>query len=275
VGDVAAEAGPEALRRAVDSLDVRPVFTAHPTEASRRSVLTKIRHLSDILAHETPEGSSARRSQDRRLAELIELLWQTDELRQNRPTPLDEARNALYYLREVLTETMPVLLADLEEQLAEHDVHLPAGAPPLRFGSWIGGDRDGNPNVTPEMTRKVLQLQGQAAVDIALSFLDVLVSRISSSTAIVEVDPELLESVERDVAHLPGLDPRVLELNAQEPYRLKLTCIKAKLINTRRRFAEETAHEPGRDYRTTAELVADLDVVARSLRHHAGALAAD
>ncbi|MEX5294020.1 phosphoenolpyruvate carboxylase [Kocuria sp. CPCC 205268] len=274
VTDVAAEAGPEALREAVGRLDVRPVFTAHPTEASRRSVLTKIRHLSDILARETPEGSAARRSQDRRLAELIELLWQTDELRQNRPTPLDEARNALYYLREVLTETMPVLLADLEDQLAQHDVHLPAGPPPLRFGSWIGGDRDGNPNVTPEMTRRVLQLQGQAAVDIALGFLDVLVSRLSSSTAIVDVDPELRESVERDVAHLPGLDPRVLELNAQEPYRLKLTCIKAKLINTRRRFAEESAHEPGRDYRSTVELVADLDVVARSLRHHAGELAA-
>ncbi|MFI7480811.1 phosphoenolpyruvate carboxylase [Kocuria sp. M1R5S2] len=275
VADITEEAGAEKLREAVDLLDVRPVFTAHPTEASRRSVLTKIRHLSDILSQETPEGTAARRSQDRRLAELIDLLWQTDELRQNRPTPLDEARNALYYLREVLTETMPVLLSDLEDQLAQHEVHLPAGAPPLRFGSWIGGDRDGNPNVTPEMTREVLRLQGQAAVDLALGFLDVLVSRLSSSTAIVDVDPELVESLERDVAHLPGLDPRVLELNAQEPYRLKLTCIKGKLINTRRRFAEETPHEPGRDYRTTAELIEDLDVVARSLRNNSGGLAAD
>ncbi|WP_309125920.1 phosphoenolpyruvate carboxylase [Kocuria sp.] len=274
VADVVREAGPGTLRAAVDRLDVRPVFTAHPTEASRRSVLTKIRHLSDLLAQSPPEGSAARRRQDRRLAELIELLWQTDELRQNRPTPLDEARNALYYLREVLTETMPVLLADLEDLLGQHDVALPAGIPPLRFGSWIGGDRDGNPNVTPEITRRVLQLQGQAAVDVALGFLDVLVSRLSSSTAIVDVEPELLASLAEDVAHLPGLDPRVLELNTQEPYRLKLTCIKAKLLNTRRRFAEETAHEPGRDYRTTAELLEDLDVVARSLRRHAGELAA-
>ena len=275
VAHVVAEAGPEALREAVDRLDVRPVFTAHPTEASRRSVLTKIRHLSDILAQETPAGTAARRRQDQRLAELIDLLWQTDELRQNRPTPLDEARNALYYLREVLTETMPVLLTDMADLLAQHEVHLPAAGPPLRFGSWIGGDRDGNPNVTPEMTRQVLRLQGEAAVDVALGFLDLLVSRLSSSTAIVAVEQELLDSVAEDVAHLPGLDPRVLELNAQEPYRLKLTCIKAKLLNTRRRITEETAHEPGRDYLRTSELVADLDVVARSLREHGGGLAAD
>ncbi|MEF3119969.1 phosphoenolpyruvate carboxylase [Kocuria flava] len=273
VSDVAGEAGPDALRTAVERLDVRPVFTAHPTEASRRSVLTKIRHLSDLLAEDTAEGTAARRRQDRRLAELVELLWQTDELRQSRPTPLDEARNALYYLKEVLSGTVPGLLADLEDLLGEHGVALPAG-PPLRFGSWIGGDRDGNPNVTPAITREVLRLQGQAAVDTALGFLELLVSRLSSSTAIVAVEQELLDSVAEDVAHLPGLDARVLELNAQEPYRLKLTCIKAKLLNTRRRFAEETAHEPGRDYRSTGQLLADLDVVARSLRAHAGERAA-
>lgn len=275
VRDVVEAGGPELLASSVAELDVRPVFTAHPTEASRRSVLTKIRHLSDVLATPTEPDTWGRRRQDRDLAELVDLIWQTDELRHNRPTPLDEARNAMYYLDEVLTTTMPALLGNLGELLAEHDVRLPADHPPLRFGSWIGGDRDGNPYVTPEVTREVLRLQGGHAIGVALTLVDVLISQLSSSTVVVDVEPELEESLRRDLAHLPGLDARVLELNAQEPYRLKLTCVRAKLLNTRKRFAAGTVHEPGRDYAGAPEILDDLRVVADSLRRHGGALVAD
>jgi phosphoenolpyruvate carboxylase len=270
VRDVVAAGGPRLLADTVAELDVRPVFTAHPTEASRRSVLTKLRHLSDVLAVTTEPDTVARRRQDRDLAELIDLVWQTDELRHTRPTPLDEARNAMYYLDEVLTETVPELLGELGDLLAEHGVAVDVRRPPLRFGSWIGGDRDGNPFVTPEVTREILRLQGRHAVGVALSLVDVLISRLSSSTDVVDVDPALEESVQRDLEHLPGLDPRVLELNAREPYRLKLTCVRAKLLNTGRRFEHGTAHEPGRDYASGDELLDDLALVAGSLQRHGG-----
>ncbi|AUZ89202.1 phosphoenolpyruvate carboxylase [Arthrobacter agilis] len=275
VSRIASDAGPEALADVVRELDVRPVFTAHPTEASRRSVLDKLRRLSDILAESTADGSQQRRRQDRRLAEVIDLIWQTDELRQVRPTPIDEARNAIYYLGNILTTSMPELLEDLSDLLADHGVALPAGGAPLRFGSWIGGDRDGNPNVTASVTREILQIQNQQAVRIAIHFLDRLISSLSSSTTIVGASPELTASIEKDLANLPRLDRRVLELNAQEPYRLKLTCVKAKLLNTAARVQQQTAHEPGRDYNDTAQVLADLELVGDSLRRNAGGLAAD
>lgn len=275
VSEIAGQAGPEILQDVVNELDVRPIFTAHPTEASRRSVLDKIRKLSDVLAQPTGEGTSARRRQDRQLAEIIDQMWQTDELRQVRPTPVDEARNAIYYLNSILTDAMPEMLTDLSELLAEHGVKLPTGAAPLRFGSWIGGDRDGNPNVTASVTREILQLQNQNAVRISIALIDELISVLSNSTALFGADQDLLDSIEVDLKNLPGLDKRVLELNAQEPYRLKLTCIKAKLINTGRRISASTYHEPGRDYATTSELLTEFGLLETSLRNHAAGLVAD
>ncbi|WP_423183328.1 phosphoenolpyruvate carboxylase [Arthrobacter sp. NyZ413] len=275
VAEIADEAGTTALQDVVNELDVRPIFTAHPTEASRRSVLDKIRKLSDVLAETTVEGTSARRRQDRQLSEIIDQMWQTDELRQVRPTPVDEARNAIYYLSSILTDAMPEMLTDLSELLGERGVVLPAHNAPVRFGSWIGGDRDGNPNVTASVTREILQLQNQHAVRISIAMIDELISVLSNSTALVSAEQELLDSIDVDLKNLPGLDKRILELNAQEPYRLKLTCIKAKLINTGRRVSAAKHHEPGRDYASTSDLLAELDLLEDSLRKHSAVLVAD
>ncbi len=275
VADIAEQAGPEVLQGVVDGLDVRPIFTAHPTEASRRSVLDKIRKLSDVLAESTEEGTTARSRQDRQLAEIIDQMWQTDELRQVRPTPVDEARNAIYYLGGILTDAMPAMLTDFAELLGAHGVTLKSDAVPVRFGSWIGGDRDGNPNVTASVTREILQIQNQHAVRISIAMVDELITILSNSTALAGADQELLDSIDVDLANLPGLDKRVLELNAHEPYRLKLTCIKAKLMNTGRRVAAGANHEHGRDYNGTPELQLDLALLEASLRNHSGALAAD
>lgn len=275
IAEIAEKAGTGVLQDVVNALDLRPIFTAHPTEASRRSVLDKVRRLSDILAEPTAEGTAGRRRQDRQLAEVIDQMWQTDELRQVRPTPVDEARNAIYYLTGILTDAMPEMMSDFADLLAEHGVTLPVGTAPVRFGSWIGGDRDGNPNVTAAVTREILQIQNQHAVRICIELIDGLISMLSNSTALAGADQALLDSIDLDLKNLPGLDRRVLELNAQEPYRLKLTCIKAKLLNTRRRVAAGSTHEPGRDYAATAELLAELELLDTSLRNHQGALAAD
>lgn len=275
VAEIAGQAGPAVLQEVVNGLDVRPIFTAHPTEASRRSVLDKIRKLSDVLAQPTVEGTTARRRQDRQLAEIIDQMWQTDELRQVRPTPVDEARNAIYYLGGILTDAMPEMLTELSELLGEHGVSLASKDAPIRFGSWIGGDRDGNPNVTAAVTREILQIQNQNAIRISIGMIDELISILSNSTALAGADKDLLESIDADLKKLPGLDKRVLELNAQEPYRLKLTCIKAKLINTGKRVAVNSNHEHGRDYSGTDELLADLELLELSLRNHSASLAAD
>jgi phosphoenolpyruvate carboxylase len=185
---------------------------------------------------------------DRRIAEVIDLLWQTAELRHDRPEPVDEARNAAYYLDELMRDTVADVLEELTDQLGSLGVELPPDARPLRFGSWIGGDRDGNPHVTPAVTSEVLVLQhGHALRDLS-ALVDHLMEDLSSSEQLVGASPELMASIELDLAALPDLPARVRRVNADEPYRLKGRCVQLKLANTRDRIAAGAAHRPGRDY---------------------------
>src|SRR6185295_15878548 len=144
----------------------------------------------------------------------------------------------------------------------------------LTFGTWIGGDRDGNPNVTPQATLDVIALQHEHGIRDALDVIDDLRRELSSSVRITGVTQALEASLAADLEHLPELDPRYRRMNAEEPYRLKLTCIRVKLSNTRQRIAERRAHEPGRDYLGTRELLADLVLVRDSLLAHRGELIA-
>ncbi len=260
---------PDEVAAGAARLAVRPVFTAHPTEASRRSTLSKLRLVADLLDDTDP------RRADRRLAAVVDQLWQTDELRLERPEPADEARNAVYYLDELFAGPVPDVLDGLAEELARVGVVLAESCRPLSFGTWIGGDRDGNPYVTPRTTTQVLLLQHDHAIRGLLAACEQLAQDLSVSSRIAGASADLLTSVGRDLESLPEVEPRVRRMNAEEPYRLKTSCIRAKLLNTRARLAGGTVHQPGRDYLGTAELVADLDVMAASLHQHRGALIAD
>ncbi|MCD9199501.1 phosphoenolpyruvate carboxylase [Aeromicrobium wangtongii] len=262
-GDLSRELLDEVLER----LEYRPVFTAHPTEASRRSVLRLLRKIAEtVRAAEDPRRPASQVPADeRRLAELVDLLWQTDELRVVRPEPADEARTAVYYLRSIAGEVVPELLAELDRQLARIDVTLPATARPLRFGTWAGGDRDGNPNVTPAVTLDVLHLQHTSGLAELIEMVDEVLTEMTASTRIVTATDELRESIAADAEALPITWESVRRLNAEEPYRLKLSFVRVRLLRTRDRLVHGTPHEPGRDYRGFDELVRDLTLVRDSM----------
>src|SRR4051812_42770653 len=268
----------EEIAAAARRLAVRPVFTAHPTEASRRSILSKLRQLADELDAEAAAavlyGASDTTASTRRFAELIDLLWQTDELRLDRPDPTDEARNAVYYLRDLYADAAPQVLDDLAETLRQLGVETAPTSRPLTFGSWIGGDRDGNPFVTPAVTRDVLMIQHEHGIQAAEKAMDALIDELSVSRRLRGVSLDLSASLAKDLDNLPEVAPRFRRTNAEEPYRLKVRAIKAKLANTRTRLRQGTAHVPGRDYLGSDELIADLELIRASLARNSGQLTA-
>ncbi|MCW2623116.1 MAG: phosphoenolpyruvate carboxylase [Frankiales bacterium] len=255
------------LAAGVERLDVRPVLTAHPTEATRRSVLLKLRRIAALLDEPDDDRSS------RRLEEVIELLWQTDDLRVTRPDPTDEARNGIYYLEGLAAAAVADVLEILRDELRPAGVDLPVAGRPLTFGTWIGGDRDGNPHVTSTVTREVLRLQHEHGTRALLVQLDVLRAELSVSSR-VGVSPALADALEAALERLPEVEPRYRRINAEEPYRLMATCIRERVVNTSRRVRTGGVHEPGRDYLGDDALIADLVLMRDSLVTHRGGLAA-
>lgn len=257
------------LQNWLDNFSVRPVFTAHPTEAARRSVLSKMTTIAQLL--ERPESQI----KNERLAEAIDLLWQTDELRLGRPDPLDEAVNSIYYLDELLLETVPEVLAEFVNEIKKLGITLSLTARPLRFGTWIGGDRDGNPNITAAVTKSAILLQNAHFTRTLFSHLDELRQALSISTKLAGVSKELEKSVEKDLENLPEVEARYRRINVEEPYRLKATAIRHKLSLTQSRHAAGLPHFPGRDYKDTADLLKDFEVMRSSLLSNNGELIAN
>ena len=252
----------------IDNFSVRPVFTAHPTEAARRSVLSKMTTIAQLL--EQPDS----KIKAERLAEAVDMLWQTDELRLGRPEPLDEAVNSIYYLNELLTETVPEVLAQFTSEVKRLGVNLSLNARPLSFGTWIGGDRDGNPNITADVTKAAILLQNSHFTRTVFEHLDELRQALSISTKLAGVSAELEKSVQQDLEKLPEIENRYRRINVEEPYRLKATAIRHKLALTQARHTNGLPHFPGRDYKDTAELLSDFEIMRTSLLANNGELIA-
>src|SRR5262249_37883459 len=181
------------IAAAARRLAIRPVFTAHPTEAARRSILSKLRAVADELDSEAASAAlyGDAVSSDRRPARLIRLAGQARGPRPPTPAPADEARNAVYYLNDLYADAAPHVLTDLADTLRGLGVETSPTARPLTFGTWIGGDRDGNPYVTPTVTRDVLLIQHEHGIRAAEQVIDDLINEISVSRRLRGVSLDL------------------------------------------------------------------------------------
>jgi phosphoenolpyruvate carboxylase len=253
--------------------EVRPVFTAHPTEAARRSILTKRGDLANLITRRLQTTKPDRVELiDRRSAEVIDQIWQTDELRTERPTVVDEARSALYYLVALAEDVLPALTEIIDTQL--HRLSPGSHPVPLRFGTWVGGDRDGNPEVTAAGTLEALALQHDRGLTHLIELVEELSEELSMSSELTDPSTELTDSLAVDRLHLPDVWQRERARTAEAPYRLKCSFAHARLINTRARIRSGSPHVPGTDYAHPSEFIAELDVIADSLTRSRGALIA-
>jgi len=259
----------EDVKEMLGSISLELVMTAHPTEATRRAVLDIHKRIAcDVTELDNPMLTYREREKLReKLLNEVFTLWQTDELRGRKPTVIDEVRNGLFFFDETLFEALPNVYEELERCLTKYypdeKWHVPSY---LRFGSWIGGDRDGNPSVKAKVTWETLTLHRALALDKYSEVLHDLVDLLSFSTNIVEITSELAESIrsDRDRIELKCVGKW---RNEQEPYRIKVGYILQKLANTRESAANR--------YNGPQELIDDLKIIDRSLRHHYADYAAD
>jgi phosphoenolpyruvate carboxylase len=257
----------------VGRLSVRPVFTAHPTEAARRSILNKTRALARLIEQRLDSRERDLEAIDARTAELIDQIWQTDELRHEKPSPVEEARSALYYLVQLAEHVLPDLNDSIHRQLLRLTPE-PSRAP-LTFGTWVGGDRDGNPGISAEMTLDVLAQQHERGIRHLIGMIEGLAEELSVSERLTDIGDEMRTALERDRDLLPAIWAREQRRTSQEPYRLMCSYIHARLINTLERVRAGTSNQPGIAYAEPSELLEDLMVMDRSLRDAKGDLIAD
>ena len=272
IAELASQLGPGRLGELLDSLEIRPVLTAHPTEARRRAVVdalgrvaTQAERLSDprLTASEHADA-------ERRLAEQVSVLWRTAQLRQNRPTPLDEVRTMTSVFDESLFLLVPTLYRELERALAGAALappERPLGRPVIAWGTWVGGDRDGNPSVTHEVTRAAMDIY----VEHVLRGLENASRRIGRSLTVSEQStPPSTRLLEALAAALPALGQNAMAFQSRspgEPHRQLLLLAADRLVATRNRVE-------GR-YSGPAEFLADLRTIQDSLlAANAGRIAA-
>ncbi len=278
---------PQIIQRLIDQLDVRLVFTAHPTEIVRSTIRDKQRRLAGLLQQldQIEEGLGSingvnpweAEALHEQLTEEIRLWWRTDELHQFKPEVLDEVEYALHYFKEVLFDRIPQLYQRFKHALSSSFPRLkPPGNNFCKFGSWVGSDRDGNPSVTPQVTWQTACYQRQLVLEKYIHSVKRLIDLLSVSLHWSDVLPDLLESLEMDHAELSEVYEALALRYRQEPYRLKMSYILKRLENTsahnarlyNRNLRKQEIPEdknPTATYKSGEEFLAELRLIQRNL----------
>lgn len=256
------------VRDYLRELEVRPVLTAHPTEATRRTLLQLQARLADALLKREISPPQERARIEHAMEAEIELLWLTDEVRRDRPSVLDEVSSVIWYLEDRLLDAS-VQVSDNAERAFQEAFGEPLGfSLRLPMGSWVAGDRDGNPFVTPEITMAAARRTAHALLGLYHRKVWQLVQRLSVSDRLGGVPDVLRQSLERDKPLLPKLWEMNRRRDAHEPLRLKLAFVTGRLEATRREIAARDSgqieHVSGA-YASADEFWQDLDVVRQSL----------
>jgi phosphoenolpyruvate carboxylase len=243
-------------------LEFRPVLTAHPTEARRRAVVNAIRRIAEMLEYRDDPRLAASEQVDlrRRLLEEVDVLWRTAQVRPDRPGPLDEVRTAMAAFDQVLFSVVPQVYRRAESALAgEAAGTRPPSIPAfVRLGSWIGGDRDGNPHVTSAVTRQAMSIQA----DHVLTALETACRRVGSALTVGAQSTPPSVAVRRLLDDAAAVQPELVEeatlRSPDEPHRAVLLLAAERIAATRRRDADLS-------YASPAELLAELRIVQNSL----------
>ena len=262
LGDIDAEA----VQHLLDQLSIELVFTAHPTEATRRSLITQTRKIANLLEeHDAFQQMTPRQQQSwqRDLENTITLLWRTDSIRHVRLQPLDEIKMGIYYLDEVLYTAVPELYNELSQTLGEAHAETTFRVPPfLRMGSWIGGDQDGNPNVLPDTLLQALALHRAHIIEHYRASIESLAQEYSQSLTYCPITEELASSIASDAQQLADYDRELGPQTAHEPYRRKLSFMWRRLGTL---LVNDATKDEGSTYASPAELLRDLELVRASL----------
>ena len=251
----------EELHETLAAAEVRLVLTAHPTEARRYTTVSKLARIFALLKEldERRPGRGKRGQIRRQIAAAVQEMWGSDELRAVTTTVLDEVRAGLIYFSSTLTDVVPEVYRDLESTIRETYPDFDQPVPPLlSFGSWIGGDRDGNPNVTPQKTASALALMKDACVSHHEAHVRALGSRITLSERVAGEPEPLRVLIENLEQRFPEVAALARERSPEEPYRRLCKLLAARLRATRKGWEHA--------YRAPDELLADLRVAEQALR---------
>ena len=259
------------LQELIDSLHYAPVFTAHPTEAKRRSKLEAMRRIfNTILELQRYKGQSIKREEliEELQAEIL-ILWRTDEVRLKKPTVIDEVENGLYYFRTSLFKSIPEVYKDMEKAIKRvyhtDNIKVPSF---IKFGSWIGGDRDGNPFVTPDITREAVYMHAETAIHEYMRRAQNLSTILTHSLELTRPSNQFLESSKSDEIYLANAFKNTTQDFAKEPYRRKFKIIRYRLdrrLKVINQLKNNNQPEAEHAYQSEQELLNDLYVIRDSL----------